>query len=140
MSGHAFHEIYLHFNWHVEENRQIITPEMESLIYEKILNRCRAIPGFYPEGVGGTETHVHLAGNIEPTVLISDTIGKIKGGSSHDVNETLGYKYLDWRRGYGVVSFSKRDLPWVLAYIANQKEHHQRGTENPKLEIYDFLE
>jgi hypothetical protein len=29
---------------------------------------------------------------------------------------------LNWH--IGVVSFRKKQLPWVLRYIANQKEHH----------------
>ena len=45
-----------------------------------------------------------------------------------------GYRFANWQRGYGVVSFGKNNLTWVLDYIADQKEHHARGT------IYDRLE
>jgi len=41
---------------------------------------------------------------------------------------------VDWQRGLGVVSFGKRQLPWVLDYIAKQKEHHAQGTTKRRLE------
>jgi len=71
-----------------------------------------------------------------PTLLISDFIGKLKGGTSHDVNQAAGrhQKVLEWQNGYGVVSFGTRDLPWVVEYVRNQREHHARGTTQERLE------
>ena len=85
--------------------------------------------------MGGTETHVHIAVTIPPTLLISDWIGKLKGASSHHVNHRLANrKLLDWQTGYGVVSFGTKDLEWVVNYIRNQKEHHRRRTTIGRLE------
>jgi putative transposase len=86
--------------------------------------------------IGGTETHVHLALTIEPTVLISDLVGVLKGYSAHEVNRRMGrkQKVLQWQNGYGVVSFGTRDLPWVVEYLRGQKEHHGRGTAHERLE------
>ncbi|MDQ7028229.1 MAG: hypothetical protein Q9P44_22010 [Anaerolineae bacterium] len=40
--------------------------------------------------------------------------------------------YLDttfgWRRGYSVLTFGKRNQPFVVRYIEKQKEHHQINT------------
>jgi hypothetical protein len=49
---------------------------------------------------------------LPPTILISEFIGGIKGGSSHDVNHQGqgNAKLLEWQAGYGVVSFGTRDL------------------------------
>jgi hypothetical protein len=35
------------------------------------------------------------------------------------------------------VSFGTRDLPWVIEYILNQREHHARGTVHERLERID---
>jgi hypothetical protein len=43
-------------------------------------------------------------------------------------------KRLQWQRGFGVVSFGKKQLPWVRAYIRNQKEHHASGSIQDRLE------
>jgi hypothetical protein len=71
--------------------------------------------------------------------LISDFVGKLKGGTSHDVNQTLGHrqKELQWQTGYGVVSFGTRDLKWVIEYVRDQREHHERGTIAERLEQID---
>jgi putative transposase len=86
--------------------------------------------------IGGTDTHVHLAVTIAPTVNISELVGRLKGGSAHDVNQRLGNKskVLQWQEGYGVVSFGTRDLEWVREYIRNQREHHAQGKVHDRLE------
>jgi hypothetical protein len=96
-------------------------------------------PGAFVHEIGGIETHVHIAVTIPQTLLISDFIGQLKGGSSHDVNQALGgrQKELQWQTGYGVVSFGTRDLPWVIDYLRNQREHHARGTVHERLERID---
>jgi putative transposase len=73
---------------------------------------------------------------VPPTLLISDFIGQLKGGSSHDVNHLgLGNaKALQWQAGYGVVSFGTGDLPWVVAYVQNQRAHHAGETVHDRLE------
>jgi hypothetical protein len=75
-----------------------------------------------------------MAINIEPHVSISDLVGDLKGSSSHEINKQFRMKRLHWQRGFGVVSFGKKQLPWVLRYIANQKEHHASGRTESRLE------
>ena len=84
--------------------------------------------------IGGIETHVHLCVSIAPTILISDWVGQLKGSSSHEANQKMGHKVLDWQTGYGVVSFGSKDLEWVKAYVRNQRERHDRGTLEDRLE------
>jgi putative transposase len=45
---------------------------------------------------------------------------------------------LDWQDGYGVVSFGTKDLPWIVEYIQNQKEHHAKGTIRDRLERFSI--
>jgi len=93
-------------------------------------------PDLFVHEIGGTETHVHLAVTIPPTLVISEWIGKLKGGTSHDVNQQMGkrQKVLQWQAGYGVVSFGTGDLEWVRLYVRNQREHHARGRAQDRLE------
>jgi putative transposase len=90
--------------------------------------------GVYFHGIGGTETHIHLAVNIEPSVTISGLVKDLKGGSAHDTNQAMEAQVLHWQRGYGVVSFGRKNLDWVLRYIANQKEHHAEDRVQVRLE------
>jgi REP element-mobilizing transposase RayT len=135
MSRRSYSEINLHFVWHVKASLPIITPEIEPRLYKYLRSYALQSSGLIFHEIGGTETHVHIAVTIPPTLLISDWIGKLKGASSHYVNhELVNKKVLDWQSGYGVVSFGTRDLEWVVNYIRNQKEHHKQGTTVERLE------
>ena len=134
MASHVFHEIFLHLNWHAKDSHPLITAALEPPIYEFLDDRCRKIGGVFLHGIGGTPTHIHMAINIEPHVCISDLVGDLKGACSHEINKRSRMQRLQWQRGFGVVSFGKKQLPWVLKYIANQKQHHATGKTEPRLE------
>ncbi|MBW3598722.1 MAG: IS200/IS605 family transposase [Planctomycetes bacterium] len=138
MSSHVYHEIYLHLNWHTKLSQPLLTDNLEPAVHNFLCDRCGAMKGVYFHSVGGTETHIHLAVNIEPFVCISDMVRELKGACSHDINERLRRKALEWQRGFGVVSFGMKNLDWVLEYIAKQKEHHAIGTVRTRLERTRF--
>ena len=137
MASHVYHEIYLHLNWHVKDDQALLTPELEPIVHQIITDRIHRTNGVWLHGINGTETHIHLAINIEPQVCISELVKELKGGSSFDTNQKKRPKTLEWQRGYGVVSFGMNNLPWVLEYIANQKEHHAKGKAIDRLEKCD---
>jgi putative transposase len=134
MSAHVFSEIYLHYNWHTDGDSPILTPEIESFTHNFIRNKCKTTKGVFFERVGGTQTHIHLAVRVEPSITPSEFIGDLKGSSSFETNKHLGRKVLNWQRGYGVVSFSHKQLSWICNYIDNQKQHHADGKTIIKLE------
>jgi putative transposase len=139
MSRSFYSEINLHLVWHCKNSLPLLRPEIETLAHRYLKKRIMETPGVFVHEIGGIETHVHLAVTVPPTLLVSEFIGQLKGGSSHDVNQALGgrQKELQWQAGYGVVSFGTRDLPWVVEYIRNQREHHARGAVQERLERVD---
>jgi len=135
MSKNVYSEINLHFVWHVKQSLPIISEAIEPGLWRFLRSYSLKTEGLIFHGVGGTETHVHIAVTSPPTLTISEWIGKLKGASSHYVNhELVNRKLLDWQRGYGVVSFGTKDLQWVINYIRNQKEHHAKATTVERLE------
>jgi len=134
-SSHTFSEIYLHVNWHCVSDQPMIGPEIEPNLYELIEEYCRTEKGVHYHKVNGSEDHVHLVFQMEPFVLLSEFLGKVKGYSSHEVNKVFGPGTLKWQRGYGIVSFSKKHLAGVVQCVDNQKEHHGEGTTNRILEM-----
>ena len=134
MSRNYYSEINLHITWHTKESCLTLTPEIEALAHRELRHKIVEWPGAFVHEINGTESHVHVVVTNAPTILISEFIGKIKGASSHDVNQRLGRKALEWQPGYGVVSFGTKDLEWVKDYVRNQKEHHSRGTVHDRLE------
>jgi putative transposase len=140
MSPHCYSEIFLHLNWHCLSDGALITPRIEPVLHEFLRGYCQDTQGVFYHGSGGTRDHVHMLIRIEPQVLISDLVGKLKGASSFEMNKVFGKSSLAWQRGYGVVSFAKRNLPGLQKYVACQKEHHGAGTVRPTLEIYDAVD
>jgi putative transposase len=136
VSRNYYSELHLHMVWHTKLSMPLLTPEVERFVHRYLRGQLINTPGVFVHEVGGTETHVHVAVTIPPTVLISELIGRLKGASSHEANHQPGqhHKQFQWQAGYGVVSFGTKDLEWVKAYIRNQKEHHARGTVQERLE------
>ncbi|MFI5174890.1 MAG: IS200/IS605 family transposase [Terriglobia bacterium] len=126
--------------WHTKQNARLLTGKIEGRVYHFIQHRILQSPGIFFHSFGGTEDHVHLVVTVPPTLLISDWIGDLKGASAYYINhEITKRKWLDWQAGYGVVSFGTRDLPWVISYVKNQKEHHGRGSTHERLERAEAL-
>jgi putative transposase len=135
MSRNYYSEINLHVVWHCKNSSPLLTPQVEPIAHRFLKTRIIETPGAFVHEIGGIETHVHIAVTVPPTLLISEFIGRLKGGTSHDVNQQFGrQKVLEWQNGYGVVSFGTRRLDWVVEYIRNQRERHANGTVHDRLE------
>jgi putative transposase len=134
MSRNYYAEINLHLAWHTKESSPLLVPDVEKVVHHYLRGRCINTPGVFIHEIGGIETHVHLAVSIAPTVLISELVGQLKGASAHEANQRFGRRVLEWQAGYGVVSFGTRDLPWVAEYIRTQRERHNGGRVEDRLE------
>ena len=136
MSRNFYSEINLHIVWHTKNSSPLLTPTVEPIAHRCLKNRIVKTPGVFIHEIGGTETHVHVAVTVPPTLMPSEWIGQLKGGSSHDVNQAVGkrQKVLQWQVGYGVLSFGTKDLPWVVDYIRDQRDHHAKRTAQDRLE------
>jgi len=79
--------------------------------------------------VGGMPDHVHVALALPPTQTVSKALQLLKGGSSRWIRDTLPrMRGFAWQDGYGAFSVSKSNLPEVVAYIKDQREHHRVKT------------
>jgi putative transposase len=140
MSRNYYSEINLHVTWHTKQSAPMLVPNVEAIVHHYLRGRCINTPGVFIHEIGGIEDHVHLCLTIPPTLLISDFVGQLKGSSSHEANQKLGHKALEWQAGYGVVSFGTRDLPWVRAYVRDQRQRHAGGKVEDRLERITELE
>jgi putative transposase len=139
MGRNFYAEINLHITWHTKDSAPLLVPQVEAVVHHYVRGRCMNMPGVFVHEIGGIETHVHLAVSIAPTVLISEFIGQLKGSSSHEANQKLGRKVLQWQAGYGVVSFGSRDLKWVKEYVCKQRDRHAGARVADRLErITDY--
>lgn len=135
MPRNVYWELYYHFVWRTKNSEPMLTPKVEPLTHKFLVHRVLQTPEALVHAVGGIEDHIHMAVSLPPTVEIATWIGDLKGACSHHINHgPSGRDALAWQTGYGIVSFGKGDLPWVVEYIRNQREHHRAGRVIERLE------
>ena len=141
MPRNVYWELYYHLVWRTKDSMALLTSTVEPLAHKYIVHRALQTPEAFVHAVGGIDDHVHLAVSLPPTVEIAKWVGDIKGASAHHINHgPCGPGSLAWQTGYGVVSFGKRDLPWVIDYIKRQREHHAAGRIEDRLERITQME
>jgi len=135
MSIRAYAEINLHLVWRVKNSEPVLTDMIEAQVQRFLRGRVFDTRGTIFHEVGGTDDHVHLVISIQPDILISDFVGKLKGSCSHFINnEIANRKVLHWQNGYGVVVFGTEHLPWVVQYARDQRSRHEDGKTFDRLE------
>lgn len=79
--------------------------------------------------VGGIDNHIHVLIMAKPKFAPSQIVQWIKGESSRWIHETFpNLRSFEWQDGFGVFSVSKSNVPEVVEYIKNQREHHAKQT------------
>jgi len=77
--------------------------------------------------IGGIEDHLHVVLGAPPTMAVSKAVQLLKGGSSKWIHETVpSLDDFEWQQGYGAFTVSKSQLPTVIHYAANQRDHHRQ--------------
>lgn len=88
--------------------------------------------------VNGVLDHIHLVAAIPPKLAVANFIGQIKGFSSAYLNQYHPLaEHFEWQESYGVFSFDKKRLPFLIDYVENQKTHHQERSTILVLERYE---
>ncbi len=116
-------KILVHVVFSTKNRVDLIYPEIEKELYAYIHgivenNKSKLIIG------NGTANHVHLLISMGKTVYISELVGDIKRGSSVWMKQHEKAFY--WQEGYGAFSIGESQVPRVVKYIAEQKEHHAK--------------
>jgi putative transposase len=130
-----FWKCYYHIVWATKNREALITPAAEKIIHEAVRSKSNELHCEI-QGINGMADHVHVAVSIRPSLSVSDWVKQIKGASSRTMN--LAFDNMEpkfrWQDEYGVLTFGEKNLPLVLSYIENQKEHHRTGDLQPYLE------
>jgi putative transposase len=125
--------LFYHAVWATKNRLDLIDPAWEQDLYGYLRGKATALECI-PHAIGGISDHIHLAISIPPKLAVATLVGRLKGSSSHHINEQYAHGAFLWQAEYGVLSFSEKALPTVAAYITNQKKHHMEHTLNEGLE------
>ncbi|MDH6099590.1 IS200/IS605 family transposase [Anabaenopsis sp. FSS-46] len=132
-------KLYYHIVWATKERLPLILPNQEPELYNYIIGKSDSL-NCIVHSIGGMTDHIHVVVSIPPTIAIADFMKKIKGSSSHYLNQhySMTSKKFYWQEGYGVFSLGSKQLEQAVNYVKNQKIHHLEGTTNPHLEKVDI--
>jgi putative transposase len=125
--------LFYHAVWATKNRLALIDPSWENDLYGYLWGKATALECI-PHAIGGMPDHIHVAISIPPKLAVATLIGRLKGSSSHYINERYAHGSFMWQAEYGVLSFSEKALLSIVAYINNQKEHHAENTLNVGLE------
>ena len=132
----AYLQLYYHLVWATKDRAPVISPAIEEELYGYLRGKCSEL-GSFVHALNGMEDHTHLVCTIPATVAVAEFVKKIKGASSHHVNQLMGTSGTFWQPWYGALTFARRDLPRVVAYVVNQKQHHREGSLSRAMERCD---
>ena len=138
--ANTYTQIHLQFVFAPKFRAALISPDWENYLYKYITgivqtNKHKMII------VNGMPDHIHILIGFRTTQSIADLMQDVKAGSSKWINDNKYCKSrFEWQSGYGAFSYSKSQLPAVIKYIENQKEHNKKQTflEEYKLFLEKF--
>jgi putative transposase len=117
----------LHFVWATYDRMPWIKPEIAPAVY-RYIETVACNDGCDVLAVGGMPDHVHLFVCMSTTVSLSRLMQHVKGGSSYLIQRDLAPEaFFKWQGGYAIFSVRPKDKARVVAYIANQEQHHRDG-------------
>ena len=135
--ANTYTALHYQFVFSTKGRRAWITPDIEERIWDYLGGIARANK-MKPLKTGGIEDHIHMLLGAPPTIAPSKIAQLVKGGSSAWIHETFPHLgEFAWQDGYGAFTVSKSVIPDVIAYIANQREHHR--TRSFQEEYRSFL-
>ena len=136
MAG-TYTQLFYHLIWGTHGREPLIEEALEPDVYRQIRHKCEELR-IQVHALNGMPDHVHLVCTIPASLAVSEAVRSVKGGSSHFINHLLPSEQpFRWQEGYGTLTFSKRDLPRIVAYVDGQKQHHALGQLSKEMERVD---
>lgn len=131
----AYTKLFYHIVWSTKYREPTITPAIEYRLHSYIAKKAIYLGGIV-HAINGINDHVHLAVSIPPQISISKFIGQIKAVSSVRINQSgLCSQKFFWQSAYSIFSFRESELPNIIRYVKNQKQHHVEGSTKYEMEI-----
>jgi putative transposase len=119
----TYTKLIYHIVFSTKERFPLITEEIRDRLYEYLGGVIRGENGSLLE-IGGVADHVHLLARFGAATAVSDMVQRIKGSSSHWLNEQPE-SWFAWQNGYGAFTVSESQVTRVRKYIQRQEEHHK---------------
>ena len=133
----TYWRLHYHIIWATFERQPTLVGEREKMFYGVIYQKAKELD-LKIHSAGNVDNHVHIVLSIPPKIAVADCVRHLKGASAYAINHMDGSDgQFKWQEGYGALSVGERSLETVMAYAANQKQHHKDCTTNDVYERMD---
>ena len=127
-------QLFYHLVWATKAREPLLTPEVEAFVYNALRAKAAGL-GAVVFALNGIADHTHLVASVPPSVAVATFVGQVKAVASVKLNQSgISKVHFAWQEEYGAFSFDGKRLPYYVAYVEKQKEHHAAGTTFPVLE------
>ncbi len=134
--ANTYTSLHYHLTFNTKNREPWISPTIEARVWAYIggIARQHKLKALQ---VGGIEDHIHALVMAPPTLSPSQIAQYLKGDSSKWIHEKFPkLRGFEWQEGYGAFTVSQSQVPDVIEYIKNQREHHRkRGFQGEYLEL-----
>ena len=124
--GQSLVQNYIHIVFSTKYRQPLIKPDMESELHAYLGGICNQLE-CQTIKVGGYTDHIHILCKLSKKIALMKLVEEVKSHSSKWV-KTKGedYSHFYWQNGYGAFSVNPSQVETVIAYIANQHQHHSK--------------
>ena len=128
---HTRVSLRVHCIFSTKDRRPAIPETLQARTWAFIGGIARNL-GMKAIAVGGMADHAHILLLLAPTMPLAEAVQKIKANSSRWLREQTG-KPFQWQEGYAAFSVSISHTDATVAYILNQRKHHERRSFDQEL-------
>lgn len=123
--GQSLVKNYLHIVFSTKLRQPFITENIENELFAYLGGICNEFE-CNPIKIGGYLDHVHVLCMLSKKIALAKFMELLKANSSKWIKtKGVAFENFYWQDGYGAFSVSEKELPAVINYISNQREHHQ---------------
>ena len=126
--GQSLVQNYIHIVFSTKHREPLIHPPYEQELHAYVGGVCKKLE-CQPIKIGGYTDHIHILCMLSKKIALMKLLEELKSHSSKWIktkHENLKNFY--WQNGYGAFSVNPSEVDTVIAYIANQHEHHRKKT------------
>src|SRR6266508_3304071 len=128
MMANTYSSLHYHIIFSTKNREPWLVSDIEQRIWAFIggiarAHKMRALQ------VGGVEDHLHALVTAPTTIAPFQIAQYLKGDSSKWIHDEFpALRNFAWQDGYAAFTVSTSNIPEVITYIRNQREHHRKKT------------
>ena len=134
--GQSLVKNYIHLVFSTKHREALIHPPVEAELHAYLGSVCNNL-GCTVTIVGGYTDHLHILCMLSKKIALMKLMEELKSHSSKWIKtKGAGYENFYWQDGYGAFSVNPSEVDRVIAYIANQHEHHNKKNFQDEYRAY----